>query len=111
MRSHSDLVSFNGVWQSNTVLREWFLKASTFHDVIPDWIGNLWFVTGGAYLGYREQSTGEFYTYQLPAEGETIQNSFAVDDEGLYVVSTGRPLSVPNRRTDETTRLHVARGL
>ena len=58
------------------------------HDVIPDWIGNLWFVTGGAYLGYREQSTGEFYTYQLPAEGETIQNSFAVDDEGLYVVST-----------------------
>ena len=58
------------------------------HDVIPDWEGNLWFVTGGAYLGYRDQSTGKFYTYKLPAEGETIQNSFAVDEEGLYVAST-----------------------
>ena len=58
------------------------------HDVIPDWKGNLWFVTGGAYLGYRDQGTGKFYTYELPEEGETIQNSFAVDEEGLYVVST-----------------------
>ena len=58
------------------------------HDVIPDWSGNLWFVTGGAYLGYRDQMTGKFYTYELPADGETIQNSFAVDEEGLYVAST-----------------------
>lgn len=58
------------------------------HDVIPDWTGNLWFVTGGAYLGYRDNNTGAFYTYQLPTEGETIQNSFAVDAEGLYVAST-----------------------
>lgn len=58
------------------------------HDVIPDWSGNLWFVTGGAYLGYRDNNTGAFYTYQLPTEGETIQNSFAVDAEGLYVAST-----------------------
>ena len=39
------------------------------HDVIPDWKGNLWFVTGGAYLGYRDHETGKFYTYELPAEG------------------------------------------
>ncbi len=58
------------------------------HDVIPDWIGNLWFVTGGNLLGYREKSTGEFFTYELKEDGETIQNSFAVDEEGLYVVST-----------------------
>lgn len=58
------------------------------HDVIPDWDGNLWFVTGGAYLGYRDQVSGEFYTYELPVDGETIQNSFAVDEEGLYVAST-----------------------
>ena len=58
------------------------------HDVIPDWSGNLWFVTGGAYLGYRDHMTGKFYTYKLPSDGETIQNSFAVDEEGLYVVST-----------------------
>lgn len=58
------------------------------HDVIPDWSGNLWFVTGGPYLGYRDQMTGRLYTYKLPVEGETIQNSFAVDNEGLYVAST-----------------------
>lgn len=63
-------------------------EGTNIHDVIPDWSGNLWFVTGGAFLGYRDHDTGAFYTYELPAEGETIQNSFAVDQEGLYVVST-----------------------
>ena len=63
-------------------------EGTNIHDVIPDWAGNLWFVTGGSYLGYRDQDSGVFYTYELPAEGETIQNSFAVDKEGLYVVST-----------------------
>ena len=63
-------------------------KGTHIHDVIPDWWGNLWFVTGGSFLGYRDHDTGAFYTYELPEEGETIQNSFAVDEEGLYVVST-----------------------
>jgi hypothetical protein len=58
------------------------------HDVIPDWEGNLWFVTSSGLLGYRNNANGQFYTYQLPAAGEKIQNSFAVDQEGLYVVST-----------------------
>jgi hypothetical protein len=58
------------------------------HDVIPDWRGNLWFVTGGGLLGYRNKDTGEFFTYEMEEDGEVIQNSFAVDEEGLYVVST-----------------------
>jgi hypothetical protein len=58
------------------------------HDVIPDWNGNLWVVTGGGLLGYRNKDTGEFFTYELEADGEVIQNSFGVDEEGLYVVST-----------------------
>jgi hypothetical protein len=58
------------------------------HDVIPDWSGNLWFVTGGSLLGYRHKDTGRFFTYELEADGEVIQNSFGVDEEGLYVVST-----------------------
>jgi len=58
------------------------------HDVIPDWSGNLWFVTSGGLLGYRHADTGEFFTFELEAEGEVIQNSFAVEEEGLYVVST-----------------------
>ena len=58
------------------------------HDVIPDWHGHLWFVTSGGFLGYRDAKTGEFFTYQMEKEGEIIQNSFAVDEAGLYVVST-----------------------
>jgi hypothetical protein len=58
------------------------------HDVIPDWDGNLWFVTGGNLLGYRNAGTGKFFTFELEKNGETIQNSFAVDADGLYVVST-----------------------
>ena len=58
------------------------------HDVIPDWEGNLWFVTSSGLLGYRDKDSGEFHTYQLPNEGEKIQNSFGVDEEGVYVVST-----------------------
>jgi hypothetical protein len=58
------------------------------HDVIPDWEGNLWFVSSCGLLGYRNKDNGEFHTYQLPAEGEQIQNSFGVDEEGVYVVST-----------------------
>jgi hypothetical protein len=58
------------------------------HDVIPDWKGNLWFVTGGGFLGYRHKDTGEFFTYEMEKDGETIQNSFAVDEKGVYVIST-----------------------
>jgi hypothetical protein len=58
------------------------------HDVIPDWQGNLWFVTSRNLLGYRDATTGKLFTYELEAEGEVIQNSFAVDEKGLYVVST-----------------------
>jgi len=63
-------------------------EGTNIHDVIPDWQGNLWFVTSSGLLGYRNKDTGEFHTYQMPNEGETIQNSFGVDKEGLYVVST-----------------------
>jgi hypothetical protein len=71
------------------------------HDVIPDWSGNLWFVTGGAYLGYRDRNTGQFYTYELPEPGETIQNSFAVDEDGLYVASTD---ALYQFQTDDNTK-------
>ena len=58
------------------------------HDVIPDWDGNLWFVTSGNLLGYRDARTGEYFTFEFDEADEIIQNSFAVDANGLYVVST-----------------------
>ncbi|WP_419535031.1 hypothetical protein [Endozoicomonas sp.] len=61
---------------------------SNIHDVMPDWERNLWFVTSNGYTGYRDQKTGEFHTYQMEGVDEVIQNSFAVDQEGVYIVST-----------------------
>jgi hypothetical protein len=63
-------------------------EGANIHDVIPDWSGNLWFVTGSNLLGYREHDTGAFFTFELEGEDEVIQNSFAVDAEAVYVVST-----------------------
>ena len=63
-------------------------EGANIHDVIPDWEGNLWFVTSSGLLGYRNKDNGEFHTYQMPATGEKIQNSFGMDEEGVYVVST-----------------------
>jgi hypothetical protein len=79
-------------------------EGSNIHDVIPDWEGNLWFVTSTGFLGYRDQSTGEFFTYQMEKEGEIIQNSFAVDAEGLYVVSTD---ALYQFKTDDAGKIYV----
>ncbi len=63
-------------------------SGSNIHDVIPDWDGNLWFVTQTGLLGYFNQTNQTFFTYQLPTNGEGIQNSFGVAKDGIYVVST-----------------------
>jgi hypothetical protein len=54
-------------------------------SVLPDWKGRLWFV--GRYqgtVGVLEPSTGVVRSTVL---GEEIENSFAVDRDGVYIVS------------------------
>ena len=54
-------------------------------SALPDWDGNLWFV--GRYtgvVGVVEPNTGAVHSIVL---GEEIENSFAVDRDGVYVVS------------------------
>jgi len=64
-------------------------EGAHIHDVMPDWSGeNLWFVTTGNYIGYRNQSDGSLHTFQLPEADEVVQNSFAVAEDGIYMVST-----------------------
>ena len=64
-------------------------EGAHIHDVMPDWSGkNLWFVTTGNYIGYRDQRDGSFHTYQFPEKDEVVQNSFAVAEDGIYMVST-----------------------
>lgn len=61
---------------------------ANIHDVMPDWQGNLWFVTTGNVIGYRAKETAAVHLYTLPEDGEVVQNSFAVDKDGVYMVST-----------------------
>jgi outer membrane protein assembly factor BamB len=59
---------------------------SVILSVLPDWSGRLWFVTGSGVVGVVDPRTGKAQSRQLP--GETIGNSFAVDETGgVFVVS------------------------
>ena len=54
-------------------------------SVLPDWSGRLWFV--GRYtgvVGLVEPGTGTIRSTTL---GEEIENSFAIDRDGVYIVS------------------------
>jgi hypothetical protein len=53
---------------------------------IPDWAGeHLWFTTRYGIIGTVDMETGDVAT--LDTEGEEIQNSFAVGEDGVYIVT------------------------
>jgi len=57
-------------------------------SALPDWSGRIWFVSkNGGVVGVLDPKTGKIGTIQL---GEEIENSFAVDREGVYIASDKR---------------------
>ncbi len=53
---------------------------------IPDWEGELlWFTTRYGIVGTVDQDTGDIHSIEL--EGEELQNSFAVGEDGVYILS------------------------
>jgi hypothetical protein len=55
-------------------------------SVLPDWSGQLWFVTRQGLVGTIDRGSGAVRTRRLSGEG--ISNSFAVDETGgVYIVS------------------------
>jgi hypothetical protein len=58
-------------------------------SVIPDWKGRLVFVTKSGVVGAVQRASGDVRTVDL---GETIANSFAVDDDGGVYVVTARAM-------------------
>lgn len=61
------------------------LAGDRITSVLPDWKGRLWFV--GRYdgiVGVLDPATGDVRSIQL---GEEIENSFAIDRTGVYIVS------------------------
>ena len=60
---------------------------SGIQSALPDWKGRIWFVTAAGTVGMID-SAGRVHSHQLPT-GETIANSFAMDESGgVFVVST-----------------------
>lgn len=57
-------------------------------DAMPDWDGNLWFITRGGTVGFIDHETYEIKTTdELINDEEEIQNAMAIAQDGVYIVS------------------------
>lgn len=70
--------------------KEWDISSflpegSYLTDAIPDYEGNIWFVTRPGEVGYIDAETQEVRLMKL--EGEEIQNTLAICEDGIYIVS------------------------
>lgn len=54
-------------------------------DAIPDYDGNIWFITRPGQVGYVEPESGDVHVMTL--ENEEIQNTLAICADGVYIVS------------------------
>ena len=57
---------------------------STMQDSLPDYEGRIWFVAINGQMGYIDPETREAQFHDL---GEGLQNSMAVDETGVYVLT------------------------
>jgi hypothetical protein len=67
------------------VIQSKSVAEDTITSVLPDWQGRYWFVSRLGLIGILNPKTGSIKTITLP--GEEIQNSFAIDKNGAYIVS------------------------
>ncbi|MEU7581136.1 hypothetical protein AB0B50_26440 [Streptomyces sp. NPDC041068] len=92
----------DGSWRF-VVDKEWDLTAHVPHDcmswtnlhpsgecdpvtsVMPDWEGRIWWVTRQGRIGTVDPKSGDIRSIRL--EGEEIQNSFSVAEDGVSIVS------------------------
>ncbi len=84
---------------------------SGIQSALPDWAGRIWFVTQSGVVGYVSPA-GTVRSVHLPA-GETIANSFAMDESGgVFIVSTHAlyRYDVSNARPSVTWRKPYDRG-
>ncbi|MER5252516.1 hypothetical protein [Streptomyces sp. NPDC002855] len=92
----------DGSWRF-VVDKDWDLTAHVPHDcvtwsnlypsgecdpvtsVMPDWEGRIWWVTRQGRVGTVDPTSGDIRSIRL--EGEKIQNSFSVAEDGVSIVS------------------------
>lgn len=69
----------------DVVPRPW-PKQDSIAWVLPDWEGEYyWYATTQGMVGTVEMDTGRVSTFRL--QGEAIENSFAVGEEGVFIIS------------------------
>ena len=66
-------------------LKPYLPKGSFITDAVPDFNGNIWFVTRPGEVGFIDPNTDKVHLTRL--KGEEIQNTFAVAKDGMYIVS------------------------
>lgn len=69
--------------------KEWDISAqlpegSYITDAIPDYEGNIWFVTRPGQVGFIDKSDK---LHMITLKNEEIQNTLAICDDGIYIVS------------------------
>ena len=81
-------------------------------DAIPDWQGRIWFVTRNGIVGYVGPGRRSVHTLWL--KGEEIQNSLAIAEDGVYVVSDHAlyrfEADTENKKPEYTWREEYDRG-
>ena len=60
-------------------------EGSYITDAFPDYDGRIWFVTRPGEVGYVDPDTKDVEFIKL--DGEEIQNSLAISEDGVYIVS------------------------
>ena len=66
-------------------LSSYLPDGSYITDAFPDYDGRIWFMTRPGEVGYVDPDTKEVKLTTL--SGEEIQNSFAIAEDGVYIVS------------------------
>ncbi|MBP3329702.1 MAG: hypothetical protein J6L89_02600 [Clostridia bacterium] len=76
-------------WDIDSYLPE----GSHLTDAMPDYEGNIWFLTRPGEVGYIDVETDKVHVLNikdltgLKDENEEIQNTFAICEDGIYIVS------------------------
>ncbi len=75
------------------------------NDVVPDWVGNYWFITGFGHVGYLNRQSGSVEAIELGDGDETIGAALTVGPDGAYVLTSAALYLVqaPDARTPSVT--------
>lgn len=73
-------------------------------DVVPDWQGNYWFMTGYGHIGYINRQSGDIHAFELGDGEERFGTALAVTKESAFMLSTR---ALYRLEVDNDSRVHI----